>query len=146
MQTILLIRHAKAKDREKWSGPDHLRPLTPAGHKQAEAIAEELGETKVKVIRTSPAVRCVQTVEPLASACGVKVKIDETLQEGSPIALPDADDPGLHVLCAHGDNIPALLNDLDIDCAECRKASIWMLKRDDEGEITDVTYVEPPEE
>ena len=146
MQTILLIRHAKAKDREKWSGPDHLRPLTAAGHKQAEAIAEELGESKVKVIRTSPAVRCVQTVEPLANACGVKIRIDEALKEGSPIELPDADESGLHVLCAHGDNIPALLDDLDIECAECRKGSIWMLKRDDDGEITDVTYVEPPEE
>src|SRR5262245_12076775 len=109
MQTILLVRHAKAKDRTKWTGPDHLRPLTAAGHKQAEAIAEELGGSKIKVIRTSPSVRCVQTVEPLANACGVKVKIDDALKEGSSIALPDADDSGLHVLCAHGDNIPALL-------------------------------------
>jgi broad specificity phosphatase PhoE len=146
MQTILLIRHAKAKDREKWTGPDDQRPLTAAGHKQAEAIAEELGGSRIKVIRTSPSVRCVQTVEPLAHACGVKVRIDDTLKEGSRIDLPDPDEAGIHVLCAHADNIPALLEELDIEWKECRKASIWMLKRDDEGEITDVTYVEPPEE
>lgn len=146
MQTILLIRHAKSKDREKWSGPDHLRPLTAAGRRQAKAIADELGESKIKVIRSSPAKRCVETVEPLTQASGVKVKIDKALMEGSPIRLPDADDAGLHVLCAHGDNIPALLKDLGIKCEGCSKASIWMLKRDDDGEITDVTYVEPPED
>jgi 8-oxo-dGTP diphosphatase len=146
MQTILLIRHAKAKDREKWSGPDHLRPLTAAGRRQAQAIAHELGESKIKNIRSSPAVRCMQTVEPLTAASGVKTRIDNALMEGSPITLPDADDAGLHILCAHGDNIPALLEDLEIEWKKCSKASIWMLKRDDDGAITDVTYIEPPKD
>jgi hypothetical protein len=88
----------------------------------------------------------VQTVEPLTAASGVKTRIDKALMEGSPIKLPEADDAGLHILCAHGDNIPALLNDLGIEWKKCSKASIWMLKRDDDGAITDVTYVEPPED
>src|SRR5436190_23520672 len=75
MQTILLIRHASAKDREKWSQEDQLRPLTPAGHRQAQAIAEELAQVKIKQIRSSPAVRCVQTVEPLASRAKMTMQI-----------------------------------------------------------------------
>lgn len=144
MQTILLIRHASAKDREKWSQEDQLRPLTPAGHRQAQAIAEELAQVKIKQIRSSPAVRCVQTVEPLASRAKLKMHIDQKLMEGSEFPLPHTSEHGLHIYCAHGDNIPALLADLGIECDQCKKGSIWMIKRDDAGEITEVSYVQPP--
>lgn len=143
MQTILLIRHAKALDPNQWDQPDHLRPLTTAGMKQARAIADELGTTNIRSIRTSPAVRCVQTVQPLAEQAGVELEIDDTLMEGRLIHLPDAHSSGLHILCAHSDNILALLEHLNIDWQECRKGSIWMLKRDDAGDIVDVSYVPP---
>lgn len=144
MQTILLIRHAKAKDRQEWTKADHLRPLTKDGERQAKAIADELGDSAIASIRSSPAVRCVQTVEPLAVRTRVKLSVVDALNEGSTIALPGSDEHGLHVYCAHGDNIPALLKDLGVEVKECQKASIWMLKRDDAGAITDVSYVEPP--
>jgi 8-oxo-(d)GTP phosphatase len=146
MQTILLIRHGTAKTREKWVEPDHLRPLNKAGHRQAEAIADELGELKIAQIRSSPAVRCMQTVEPLAKRAGMKLDVDSQLMEGSSFPLPESSMHGLHVYCAHGDNIPALLEALGIDCNQCKKGSIWMIKRDDQGEITEVSYVEPPED
>ena len=38
MTLAYLIRHAKAKNRLKWSEPDHLRPLTKAGLEQASAL------------------------------------------------------------------------------------------------------------
>lgn len=146
MQTILLIRHASAKDRSKWSKADELRPLSKAGERQAKAIADELGSVQVAQIRSSPALRCVQTVEPLAERAGLEVQQDDQLREGSNFPLPDRAAPGLHVYCAHGDNIPALLADLGIECApnQCKKGSIWMIKRDDQGEITEVSYVQPP--
>jgi 8-oxo-dGTP diphosphatase len=146
MQTILLIRHAVAKNRESWSDADHLRPLNKAGCRQAEAIAEELGESKIFQIRSSPAVRCVQTVAPLAVRAGLHVKIDQSMSEGSTFDLPKSSANGLHIFCAHGDNIPALLSNLGIDCQRCSKGSIWMLKRDDRGEITDVSYIESPKD
>jgi hypothetical protein len=145
MQTILLIRHATARDRSKWSKADHLRPLTKAGQKQAQAIADELASVKIAQIRSSPAVRCVQTVEPLADRAGVQIKLDDQLMEGSVFPLPDFGAAGLHIYCAHGDNIPALLADLGIDCDQCKKGSIWMIKRDDTGSITEVSYVQPPD-
>lgn len=143
MQTILLIRHASALDRSKWDKEDHLRPLTKQGQRQAKAIANELGATAIVEIRSSPAVRCVQTVEPLAEKANIEVKIDKKLMEGGAISLPAKSRHGLHIYCAHGDNIPALLDSLGIEWDECKKGSIYMLKRDDEGEITDVVYVKP---
>jgi 8-oxo-dGTP diphosphatase len=146
MQTILLIRHGTAKNRDGWTEADHLRPLNKAGIKQANAIADELGEVKIAQIRSSPAVRCMQTVEPLARRAGMKLDVDAQLMEGSSFSLPESSRHGLHIYCAHGDNIPALLETLGIDCNQCKKGSIWMIKRDDDGEITDVSYVQPPED
>ena len=143
MQTILLIRHATATDRKLWKEADHLRPLTKSGHRQAQAIAEELESVPIAQISTSPALRCVQTVEPLATRAKIKMKVDKALMEGGEIKLPGKREAGLHIYCAHGDNIPALLDHLGIDCMECKKGSIWMLKRDDDGEITEVSYVKP---
>ena len=88
MQTILLIRHATATDRKLWKEADHLRPLTKSGHRQAQAIAEELESVPIAQIRTSPALRCVQTVEPLATRAKIKMKVDKALMEGGEIKLP----------------------------------------------------------
>lgn len=141
MQTLLLIRHARATEREDWSGEDRLRPLTKAGRRQAEAIALELGESKIKQIRSSPALRCVETVQPLASRVGMSVDVDDRLNEGHTIPLPPKGQSGLHIFCAHGDNIPALLDDLGIDCHDCKKGSIWLLKMNDQGKITETAYI-----
>ncbi len=149
MQTILLIRHAKAKDREEWTGDDRLRPLTSAGRDQAKAIAKaiakEWSDEGIASIRTSPARRCVQTVEPLAKHCGIELEIDQTLMEGSPIAMPDSGEAGVHVICAHGDNIPWLLASLEIEMPECRKGSVWVLHRDSSSRIARTRYIAPPE-
>jgi 8-oxo-dGTP diphosphatase len=142
MQTILLIRHARATSRDDWGGEDRLRPLTSAGRRQAEAIADELGESKFEQIRSSPAIRCVETVQPLAHRSGMTLEVDDRLSEGSAISLPPKNRSGLHVLCAHGDNIPALLETLGIHCHECKKGSIWLLKRDVEGRIVDTAYID----
>ena len=37
--SLFLVRHAKAGNRSEWQGDDHIRPLTPKGWRQAEAIA-----------------------------------------------------------------------------------------------------------
>ncbi|MFN2582854.1 MAG: hypothetical protein ABR498_08965 [Candidatus Dormibacteria bacterium] len=38
-----LIRHADAGDREQWSGPDELRPLSDKGRRQARDLVALLG-------------------------------------------------------------------------------------------------------
>jgi phosphohistidine phosphatase SixA len=63
----------------------------------------------VSRVVSSPYVRCVQTVEPLAAALGVEVEEDERLEEGAgAAATPLLSESGL-VCCTHGDIAEALL-------------------------------------
>ena len=83
MSTIHLIRHAKAKNRQTWEKPDHLRPLTKRGRREAQAIAARLGEEQLARLVSSPFVRCVQTLEPLAVALDLPIETTDALEEGA---------------------------------------------------------------
>jgi broad specificity phosphatase PhoE len=65
---IYLVREADAGGRFSWPGPDRLRPLTGAGWRQAQELAERLDGTPIDRIVSSPWLRCQQTVLPLAEA------------------------------------------------------------------------------
>jgi len=77
--SLLLIRHAFAGDPDQWEGDDRLRPLDERGRRQAAALPDVLSELELDRIVSSPYVRCVQTVEPLAQARGVPIELDEQL-------------------------------------------------------------------
>ena len=76
------MRHAKAGSREDWTGDDRLRPLTKKGKKQAEELVAVLKKFPITSVYSSPFLRCVQTVEPLARARGLEVKQSAALAEG----------------------------------------------------------------
>jgi 8-oxo-(d)GTP phosphatase len=78
---LLLVRHASAGDRDAWEGDDRARPLEERGRRQAAALVEVLARFSVERVLTSPAVRCVQTVEPLASSRGLCLEPREELWE-----------------------------------------------------------------
>jgi len=79
--TLLLIRHASAGDRDDWVGDDLARPLDARGRDQASRLPELLGDYEVVRVFSSPAVRCVQTVEPLARSRGLDIEVREELGE-----------------------------------------------------------------
>jgi phosphohistidine phosphatase SixA len=83
MTAIHLIRHAKAKNRLEWTEPDELRPLTKRGRREADAIAARLGAHPPDRIVSSPYLRCVQTVEPLAAALDLPIETTDALAEGA---------------------------------------------------------------
>jgi 8-oxo-(d)GTP phosphatase len=140
VRTVHLVRHAKAVEREGWALPDHLRPLTDAGHLQAQALVPLYSHHAFRWIRSSPALRCIQTVEPLAKACRLTVEISDSLMEGRRLSLPD--EPGDFVLCAHGDNIPWLLDEMGLEWDHCRKGSVWTLRFDAAGRLCHPSYEE----
>jgi phosphohistidine phosphatase SixA len=146
---VLLIRHAKAGDRERWTSPDHLRPLTRPGQRQAEALVTLLAGERVERVLTSPYARCVQTVEPLAAARGLRVEETDALAEGAGLhplrgLLETAGDAAL---CTHGDVVH--------DCVEwlhergvavdggLAKGSTWVLDVIG-GEVVAARYLAPP--
>ncbi|MBA3366903.1 MAG: histidine phosphatase family protein, partial [Actinobacteria bacterium] len=111
--TVLLVRHASAGDRSDWEGDDALRPIDAGGRRQAKGLAElEYGVTRVL---SSPAVRCVQTVAPLAERLGLPVEERGELDEGSSrdtvgVLLEELADETA-VLCTHGDVIQDLIGE-----------------------------------
>jgi exopolyphosphatase/guanosine-5'-triphosphate,3'-diphosphate pyrophosphatase len=110
-----------------------MRPLCASGHAQARALAERLATVGATRLVSSPALRCRQTLAPLALATGLPVEIDERLGEGADetkvfehiATLGDA------IVCTHGETIGAVLEKLRalggaIDPENrCEKGSVW---------------------
>ncbi|HVC86069.1 MAG TPA: phosphoglycerate mutase family protein [Gaiellaceae bacterium] len=106
----LLLRHASAGSRRRWEGDDKLRSLDARGCRQAEALVELLLPFGVRRVVSSPYVRCVETVGPLAAALGVEVELDDRLAEGAGgSALELLREDGV-VVCTHGDVIEHVLD------------------------------------
>jgi Histidine phosphatase superfamily (branch 1) len=79
---LLVIRHARAGDRDDWRGDDRERPLDKRGRRQADALVEELEGYPISRILSSPYDRCVQTVEPLATRRRLAIEQRDELGEG----------------------------------------------------------------
>ncbi|HET6809397.1 MAG TPA: phosphoglycerate mutase family protein [Acidimicrobiales bacterium] len=147
---LLLVRHGSAGSRSRWAGPDHLRPLDAKGHRQAEALAAAWTGAQappISKVLSSPYLRCVQTVEPLAGRVGLSVKTEPALAEGhgaAAVALARdllarkgaGSSPAgrMTVLCTHGDIIPAILAEVAADGVDVgsdprwSKGSAWLLE------------------
>jgi 8-oxo-(d)GTP phosphatase len=140
LRSVYLVRHAKAGVRGEWDGPDELRPLSKSGAKQAEALADWLTSFSIARIASSPHVRCLETVEPLARRLGLKVVLSEALVEGADPALgrafiEEAAQNGT-VACSHGDVVGGVVDLLaeeglvvDGD-PHWEKGSVWALESD----------------
>ncbi len=149
-----LVRHAKAGDRERWKESDELRPLTKKGRGQAEALVEMFRGLDVARVISSPHIRCVQTVRPLALDRGLAVDTSDALAEGAAtsdvLALLEGLASTPTVLCSHGDVIPALVLHLvglgaDIKGErDWKKGSTWVLEREN-GRVTLASYQPPPD-
>jgi 8-oxo-dGTP diphosphatase len=109
--SVILLRHARAGDRQAWKGDDALRPLDERGRAQALALRDELSDREIRRIVSSPYRRCIETVEPLAAQLGLPVELDDRLAEGVPTRLARTLltelDGGL--ACTHGDVIEAAI-------------------------------------
>ena len=153
MVKVYVVRHAQAGHRSTWDQPDALRPLSPRGVRQAEALRDLLSGHDFVRLLSSPAVRCVDTLVPLAQSCGLEVEVEQRLNEGSgasgPLALISELATGPLVLCSHGDVIPDLLEVLlqqgvKVDGPlKWQKGSAWELKWDGER-VTAARSFPPP--
>jgi 8-oxo-dGTP diphosphatase len=118
---IVVLRHAKAVAREEWDGDDATRPLSPRGKKQASSIVGPLRAFGARKLISSPAERCLRTLEPLSAALDRKVR-------RTPLISQDAWEGGTSdaravvgervrarkpvVLCSHGPVLPDILNEI----------------------------------
>ncbi|WP_309103582.1 NUDIX domain-containing protein [Microbacterium sp.] len=118
---LIALRHAKALPRSEWDGADAARPLTERGRRQAKSITGPLRAFGVRKIVTSDAVRCVQTVEPLARALDRRVvqteQIGQDAWEDGTADLRSIVGKRVRsgkpaVLCSHGPVLPGLLSEI----------------------------------
>lgn len=149
---VYLVRHAHAGDRGEWAGPDQDRPLSGKGAKQASALVPRLADQEVGRVMSSPYLRCVQTVQPLAEARELGVEDNDALAEGSDWRealdlVQNALVPT--VMCSQGDVIGALVMHLVEDGlvpsgeARWQKGSTWILETQAQ-EVTSARYLSPP--
>lgn len=103
---------------------------------------------RILQVLSSPYLRCVQTVEPLAGKAGLSVEEEPALAEGhesgaitlarrllaAPKGPGSSPGGGMIVLCTHGDIIPAILAEAAADGVDLGrdvrfpKASAWLLE------------------
>jgi 8-oxo-dGTP diphosphatase len=149
---IYLIRHAHAGQRRS-DRRDIYRPLSVDGSRRAEELVELFAGVAVDRLVSSPAVRCVQTLEPLGRARALPVTEHQSLWEGSTtwdalagLATLEGEEI---VACSHGDIIPAVIDELGsqgvpVSGRGCELGSIWVLHRDREGAVwTRARYFSP---
>jgi broad specificity phosphatase PhoE len=150
--TVYLLRHARAGRRSAWKGDDERRPLSKVGRRQGNGLVDVLADADVELIVSSPFVRCVQSVEPLAKARGLEVDVADELREGAPLenALRLFEKVAGHptVLCTHGDIVEQLLthfkaNGVKVGKLRMEKGSVWAFETRN-GRVTKATYLPPP--
>jgi broad specificity phosphatase PhoE len=149
---IYLLRHAHAGNKRTWSGPDDQRPLSAAGQREAASLVLQLRARPITAVLSSPALRCQQTIQPLADHHGLPVTCDQRLRVDAEVdqaaTLLFRGDLDGAVLCTHGELIGQLLGMLRergapiSQHAQWPKASIWLLRVVGER-ITEATYLPP---
>ena len=149
---MLLVRHAHAGSRKDWAGPDRERPLSEKGSRQASALTALAATFAPQRVLSSPYVRCVETVAPLAAELGLTVERCPAFAEGSSrdaVAVVRALADDKVAICTHGDVIPEVLVALaDEDRLDLghrprqQKGSVWVLEASG-GRFTTATYLPP---
>lgn len=111
---FVLVRHAHAGNKHKWTGPDELRPLTNAGRRRAEALSQRLATLPIRQVISSPTRRCEQTVTPLAGRSALPLLREPLLLPGTLLSslLELLASPRVHdaVLCTHREVLEPLLD------------------------------------
>jgi 8-oxo-dGTP pyrophosphatase MutT (NUDIX family)/phosphohistidine phosphatase SixA len=115
---LVLLRHGKAVGHSDWSGADSLRPLQERGQQQSELVAPALAAFGPAKLITSDAVRCADTLKPLAELLGTKLKRTALISQDA----YESGEDGVHevvgkrlkkrvgaVLCSHGPVLPEIV-------------------------------------
>lgn len=97
--TIVLVRHAQPFMPEPGGPGDYERSLTPQGLSQAEKLATDWAMPEPALIVSSPSLRAIQTVEPLARLADLPVHTDPDLRVRS---LAGEHPGGIVVVGSHG--------------------------------------------
>lgn len=140
--TVLIVRHATAGSKSRYSGDDRKRPLDKHGRAQAEALVGQLLAFGAGDLFAADRVRCHQTLDPLAEELGVPVHTEPALtaeayadnrKKSRQRVLEIAATAEHPVICTQGEVIPDLIawwcerDGVRPDSSRNRKGSTWVL-------------------
>lgn len=119
---LVVLRHARARKRGSWSGPDGDRPLTDVGRLQARALVPVLSAYGVTQVVTSDSERCARTVLPYAKDHVLRVEATSGVNEedSSPESVRRTVERLLAVrenavLCSHRPVLPRIFAALGVE-------------------------------
>jgi len=78
---VWLLRHGQTSRPDVFHGFESDVELSELGHRQAAAAASVIADWPVEVLISSNMLRARQTVQPIAAACGLPVRIEPLLHE-----------------------------------------------------------------
>lgn len=148
---IHLVRCASGVDATSWRGAGGARPLSEQGRAEAAGLVDFLSGRAVERLVAGPALRCRETLAPLAAERSLPIHVDDRFEDGAPI------EPALRLLrsldeatvvCVERAELVALLVGLmggapNPELAErSEPGSSWLI----EGEPPRATYFSPRRE
>ena len=149
--TLVIVRHASATERSAWPTDDRSRPLRAEGRAEVDRLEALLAPWDIGRIITSPALRCVETVQPFASRRGMTVstadELTEEVAEHEPAAVVDhlskllVRGPGT-LICTHRPLLAPIADALGIELSERDRreplppAGMWVVHVPIEAEST----------
>jgi len=118
-KTLILLRHAKAIERVEWAGEDTDRPLSSIGERQAKRLISNLAPYGIEEIHSSSAVRCYESITPIARAQNIDFFFTDSLSED--VYKKDKERAAKYVnkllvndysalVCSHNPVLPAILS------------------------------------
>jgi len=120
---LIVLRHGKAVQPFEWDGPDASRPLKPRGTRQARAIVPTVQAFEPRVLISSSAVRCVETLQPTAEALGLEIRptdgISQDAYEEHGGSVREVVEKRIErrrttVLCSHSPVLPEILHEIGV--------------------------------
>ena len=139
---LIMLRHAKALEREEWQGEDEDRPLEQLGQQQARRMLSLYQVYGLTQIHTSDAVRCHDTVEQMAHALDIPLTItnkvsEYTWKKNKEKAIDYAKDlikiNEPIILCSHNPVLPRMMEkltkkiDFDYPSNKLQPGESWIL-------------------
>ncbi|MCH9666760.1 MAG: NUDIX hydrolase [Actinomycetia bacterium] len=157
-RTVMIVRHATAGRRARYTGDDRKRPLDKQGRAQAESLVGQLLSFGAGELFAADRVRCRQTLDPLAEELGTVIRREPALTEeayadnrkaGRRRVLEIAATSVNPVICTQGKVIPDLIewwcerDGVRPDKSRNRKGSTWVMSLS-EGRLIAADHIGSP--
>ncbi len=153
--TVLVVRHGRAGSKKHWKADDLLRPLDERGAVSSQRLVDVANCFRPERVLAAEPVRCLQTVQPTASALKLPVEVEADLgKNGSGSNARKAvravralvADGRPAMVCSQGEVIPDLIRGLAeggevrLRSLPARKGSVWALTFA-HGRLIDADYL-----